>query len=155
MTIEKITKPAFSVIGRMGSTGDGEGFIARLWQKANGHFAEIEPFVKRDENGVPAGFWGAMSDVTLSFKPWEDDFSKGLYLAGAEVCDDAEAPLGWTKWTVPGFVYLRVKSDAPDIFPKMLQYLEENGMALAGAVHDFNDPADNGQGYMYFPIEKL
>ena len=154
MIVEKITKPAFTVIGRMGSTDDGEGFIARLWQEANSHFGEIEPLVKRTADGVPMGFWGAMSDMSLSFQPWKNDFSKGLYLAGAEVCDDAEAPAGWTKWSVPGFVYLRVKNDMPDVFPKMLRYLEENGLALAGAVHDFTDPAD-GQGYMYFPIERL
>lgn len=154
MEIEKITKPAFAVIGRLGSTADGEGFIARLWQEANAHFGEIEPLVKRDENGVPVGFWGAMSDFSLSFQPWVDGFSKGLYLAGAEVRDDAEAPAGWMKWNIPGFVYLRVKNDAPDTFPQILRYMEENDLTLAGAVHDFTDPAD-GQGYMYFPIKKL
>ena len=76
MKIEKITKPAFTVIGRQGSTKDGEGFIARLWQEANARFAEIEPYVKRDENGVPVGFWGAMSDFSLSFQPWENGFSE-------------------------------------------------------------------------------
>ena len=154
MEIEKITKPAFAVIGRLGSTADGEGFIARLWQAANANFSEIEPLVKRDENGVPVGFWGAMSDFSLTFQPWEKGFSEGLYLAGAEVREDAEVPAGWTKWNVPGFVYLRVKNDAPDSFPQTLRYMEENNLALAGAVHDFIDPAD-GQGYMCFPIEKL
>lgn len=154
MQIEKITKPAFAVIGKQGSTEDGEGFVARLWQAANEHFPEIAPLVKKDENGTPVGFWGAMSDNLLSFLPWEDGFSKGLYLAGAEVCEDAEAPDGWVKWQVPGFVYLRVKVDAPDVFPKMLRYLEENGLSLAGAVHDFTDPK-TGQNYMWFPIEKL
>ena len=56
---------------------------------------------------------------------------------------------------MPGFVFLRVRCDEPDIFPKMLRYMEEHNLKLAGAVHDFNDPAENGQGYMYFPIEKL
>ena len=155
MKIERMEKPAFAVIGRMGSTREGEGFIARLWQEANTHFGEIEPLVKRDAAGVPVGFWGAMSDFSVAFQPWENGFSEGLYLAGAEVRDDAEAPEGWTKWTVPGFVYLKVRCDAPDIFPQMLRYLEENGLTLAGAVQDFNDPAENGQGYMIFPIEKL
>lgn len=35
-----------------------------------------------------------MSDFSRSFHPWED-FSKGLYLAGVECSDDAEAPDGW------------------------------------------------------------
>lgn len=154
MKTEKVIKPAFTVIGRQGSTKDGEGFIARLWNEANSHFGEIEAKVKKDENGVPVGFWGAMSDFSLSFRPWENGFAEGLYLAGAEVEDTAEAPEGWTKWQVPGFVYLRVKADAPDVFPKMLEYLRENGFTLQGAVHDFTDPRD-GQSYMYFPIEKL
>ena len=154
MQIAKITKSAFSVIGKQGSTADGEGFIAGLWQAANENFAQIETFVKRDENGMPVGFWGAMSDASLSFMPWEDGFSKCLYLAGAEVTGDVQAPAGWTRWEVPGFVYLRVKVDAPDIFPKMLAYLAENNLTLAGAVHDFTDPKD-GQNYMWFPIEKL
>ena len=154
MQIEKITKPAFAVIGRLGSTADGDGFVARLWQAANTNFAQIEPFVKRNENGMPVGFWGAMSDMSLSFMPWENEFSKGLYLAGAEVYEDAEAPVGWTKWCVPGFVYLRVKVEAPDVFQKMLAYLAENNLTLAGAVHDFTDPKD-GENYMWFPIEKL
>ena len=155
MKIEQVKKGRFSVIGKLGSTKGGAGFIQRLWQEANAHFGEIEPLVKRDENGVPVGFWGAMSDCGLHFEPWKNNFTEGLYLAGAEVRDDAEPPEGWTKWTVPGFVFLRVRCDEPDIFPKMLRYMEEHNLKLAGAVHDFNDPAENGQGYMYFPIEKL
>ncbi len=154
MLIERIEKETFNVIGRQGSTKDGEGFIVHLWEAANANFGEIASLVKKDENGMPVGFWGAMSDFSLSFKPWENGFSEGLYLAGAEVEDTAEAPEGWTKWQVPGYVYLRVKSDAPDIFPKMIGYLEENDLTLVGAVHDFTDPKD-GQNYMWFPVEKL
>ena len=58
MQIEKITKQAFTVVGRQGSTKDGDGFIARLWGEANEHFGEIAPFVKKDETGMPIGFWG-------------------------------------------------------------------------------------------------
>lgn len=154
MQIEKITKQAFTVVGRQGSTKDGVGFIARLWGEANEHFGEIAPFVKKDENGTPIGFWGAMSDFSLSFRPWENVFSEGLYLAGAEVEGTAEAPEGWTKWQIPGYVYLRVKVESPDVFPKMIEYLAENELELVGAVHDFTDPKD-GQNYMWFPIEKI
>ena len=44
---------------------------------------------KKDENGDLAGIWGAMSDFSLSFRPWEEGFSKGLYLAGVECEDEA------------------------------------------------------------------
>ena len=77
MKIEKRVKPSFSVIGKEGSTSDGHGFIQKLWHEANIHFNEVQPLAKKDENGNLAGFWGAMSDFTRSFQPWEENFSKG------------------------------------------------------------------------------
>lgn len=56
-------------------------------------------WILKDENGNISGIWGAMSDFSRSFQPWED-FSKGLYLAGVECNEDAEAPDGWTKWVI-------------------------------------------------------
>ena len=156
MDIKKCTKESFSVIGKEGSTYDGNGFIQKLWENANEHFNEIESFVKKDENGNPVGFWGAMSDLSRQFKPWES-FSKGLYLAGAEVYNDAEAPEGWTKWTIPAyeFLYVKVENGINDTFSSMIKYLEENKIELAGAVNDFMCPKENGQSYMYFPIKRL
>ena len=153
MKIEKIIKPAFSVIGKEGSTRDGAGFIQKLWENANANFGEIAPLVKTDETQTPIGVWGAMTDFSHSFKPWENGFSEGKYLAGAEVYDDAIAPEGWTKWTIPGFVYLKAENEEK-LFPNMLAYLNENGIPLAGAVHDFTD-AKTGKNYMLFPIERL
>lgn len=152
--MERYAKPAFTVIGKEGSTLDGEGFIQRLWSEANAHFDEVAPLAKRDASGHPVGFWGAMSDLSRQFRPWTDSFSQGLYLAGVECVDEAEPPQGWTKWIVPGFVYLRVENDGPDAFARTLESLNRQQIPLAGAVHDFTDPAD-GKNYMYFPIEKL
>ena len=95
-----------------------------------------------------------MTDFSRSFQPWEDGFSKGLYLAGVECSDDAQPPEGWTKWTVPGFEYLRVVCDHDGVFPEMIAWLQEHDMTLAGAVHDFACP-QTGCNYMYFPIKKL
>ena len=92
MEINRCQKEAFSVIGKEGSTNDGDGFIQRLWEDANSHFGEIQHLAKKDENKNIAGIWGAMSDFTRTFQPWQENFTKGLYLAGAEVEDDAEAP---------------------------------------------------------------
>ena len=50
MKIEKRTKDAFVVIGKEGSTLDGQGFIQALWLDANAHFSEVQPFAKTDEN---------------------------------------------------------------------------------------------------------
>ena len=152
MKIEKISKGPFVVIGKEGSTLDGDGFIQRLWQDANSHFSEIADLAKRDESGDLVGIWGAMTDFSRSFKPW-DDFNRGLYLAGAECRDDAEAPEGWVKWELPGYDYLVVEREGPNTFSDMLQYMKENGIPLAGAVYDHSCPK-TGKDHMFFPIRK-
>lgn len=154
MNMEKCMKEAFAVIGKEGSTNDGPGFVQSLWVEANAHFAEVAHLAKKDENGNLVGIWGAMTDFSRSFLPWEDGFSRGLYLAGVECVDDAQAPEGWVKWNVPGFEYLRVECDHDGVFPEMIDYLRENGISLAGAVHDFTCP-QTGKNYMYFPIGRI
>lgn len=154
MNMEKCMKEAFAVIGKEGSTNDGPGFVQSLWAEANPHFAEVAHLAKKDENGNLVGIWGAMTDFSRSFLPWEDGFSRGLYLAGVECVDDAQAPEGWVKWNVPGFEYLRVECDHDGVFPEMIDYLRENGISLAGAVHDFTCP-QTGKNYMYFPIGRI
>lgn len=99
------------------------------------------------------GIWGAMSDSSRSFKPWEDGFRKGLYLAGVECDDHAEAPDGWTKWIVPGYEYM-VAENHKGAFEKIIRQMSEDGISLAGAVHDYTDPA-TGKSYLYFPIREV
>jgi len=154
MKVETCVKESFTIIGKEGCTEQGTDFIAKLWQDANAHFEEVEHLAKRDENGKLGGFWGAMSDMSRNFLPWEENFSKGRYLAGIECEDSAEAPEGWTKWVVPGFVYLYAECEGTDTFSKMLQYMDERDITLAGAVHDFTCP-QTGKNYMFFPIRKL
>jgi len=141
-------------MGKEGSTSEGQGFIQKLWEDANSHFSEIQSLAKKDENGNLVGIWGAMSDCTRSFKPWEDSFSKGLYLAGVECTDDAEAPEGWTKWTIPGFEYICAETENETTFAEVLRYMAANNIALVGAVHDFTCPV-NGKNYMYFPFRVI
>ena len=100
------------------------------------------------------GIWGAMSDCSHSYKPWEENFSKGLYLAGVECVDDAEAPDGWTKWTIPGYEYLCAEVESGSTFSYVLDYMNANSITLVGAVHDFTCPA-NGKNYMFFPIRTI
>ena len=154
MTPERITKPPFAVIGKLGSTEDGPGFVQRLWADANAHFEEISGLALRGENGLPLGIWGAMSDFSGTFLPWEENFSRGLYLAGVETSTDAAPPAGWTKWILPGWEYLKFERTGPDSFPEALKYLEKNDIPLAGAVQDFTDPAE-GKEYMLFPVRRL
>lgn len=152
--IQNCVKESFSVIGKEGSTNDGDGFIQKLWNEANSHFAEIEALAKKDGNGAIGGIWGLMSDVSHSFNPWENDFSKGLYLAGVEVTRDALAPQNWIKWTVPSYEYLYVLNECADTFQDVINYMEDNNIQLVGAAHDFNCPQTQ-QGYIFFPIRKL
>ena len=149
----KVIKERFAVIGKEGSTSDGEGFIQKLWDDANGHFSEVAHLAKKDADGKLVGIWGAMSDVSRSFKPWEDGFSKGLYLAGVECVDHAEAPDGRTKWIIPGYEYIVVENHT-GAFEETLGQMNEEGISLAGAVHDYTDPA-TGKGYLYFPIREV
>ena len=150
MELKIVQKDAFSVIGKQGSTADGEGFIARLWQEANEHFSEVMELAKKDPDGSFAGFWGLMSDEGLNFMPWEDNFSRGLYLAGVEIEGDAAAPDGWTKWTVPAAEYVVSAAD----FRTVLAEMEKRGLSLAGAIYDFTDPK-TGENTQYFPIRRL
>ena len=153
MKIERCKKESFIVIGKEGATTDGAGFIQKLWDEANSHFGEIQNLAQKDENGNLSGIWGAMSDFSRSFQPWED-FNRGLYLAGVECNDDAEAPDGWTKWVIPGYEYIYVERENDGIFPEVIQYLADNDITLVGAVHEFTCP-QTGKGYMFFPIKKL
>ena len=153
MKIEICEKESFVVIGKEGSTMDGAGFIQKLWDEANSHFGEVAHLAKKDEDGNISGIWGAMSDFSRSFQPWEG-FQKGLYLAGVECNEDAKAPDGWTKWVIPGYEYIYVERENDNTFSEVIQYLKDNGIALAGAVHDFTCPK-TGKGYMFFPIRKL
>lgn len=154
MEVNKCVKESFAVIGKEGSTTDGEGFIQRLWEDANSHFGEVQHLAKKDENGGIAGIWGAMSDFSRSFNPWEEEFSRGLYLAGVECAEDAEAPEGWTKWVIPGYEYLYAECEDGNTFPEMLDYMRANNYVLAGAVHDFTCPR-TGKQYMFFPVCRL
>lgn len=153
MNIKTMCKESFSVIGKEGSTADGPEFIRKLWQEANAHFEEIAHLAKRDKDGNLAGIWGVMSDFSRSFRPWED-FNKGLYLAGAECRDDAEAPEGWTRWVIPGYEYLYAERDSDHAFTDVISYMEEHHIPLAGAAHDFTCP-ETGTEYMFFPIRRL
>ena len=117
----QVIKKKFVVIGKEGSTLDGEGFIQKLWNDANSHFNEIAHLA--------------------------------LYLAGVECFDDAKAPDGWTKWTIPGYEYIVVENHE-GVFEETIRKINEKGIALVGAVHDYTDPA-TGKDYLYFPIREL
>ena len=144
----------FWVMGREGSTEEGEGLVRRLWDEAQARFSEIEPLILHDASGRPAGVWGCMSSMDRRFAPWEEGFTRGLYLAGAECPADAQPPEGWTKWQVPGFEYLVFPGGGPEAFSLAMAYLRGNGMSLCGAQQDHTNPV-TGQNEMFFPVRRL
>lgn len=154
MKPEYYVKEAFAVIGKEGSTGDGPGFVKRLWEDANSHFEEVAHLAKRGEDGSYVGFWGVMTDFSRRFLPWEEGFSRGLYLAGVECREDAQPLEGWTRWDIPGFAYLLAECDRDTVFSEMIAYLEQNHIPLAGAVQDYTCPK-TGRNCMLFPIRRL
>ena len=154
MNIQRSIKASFTVIGKEGSTRDGEGFIQKLWEEANSHFSEISHLAKKNANGELEGLWGAMSDFSRSFQPWEYGFREGLYLAGCECHDDAEAPEGWTRWVVPAYEYLYAERENDNTFRQMMAYLFQNQLFLAGAAQDYTDPKTR-KDYIFIPIRKL
>ena len=157
MDIATCELPAFSVVGMEEEAEPGHNPAPALWEKANARFGEVEGLALRDENGFPVGVWGAMSDLSRQFLPWEDGFSRGLYLAGVQVSDDARPPEGWTKWTLPAFACLRVRAegDYAAAFRAGLDELKRRGLSLAGAVQECQHMAEGGQLYLFFPFKRL
>ena len=152
MRAERIVKPSFCVIGKEGSTADGPGVVQRLWNEAESNFAQVRAFAV-EKDGQPAACWGLMSDFSRQFLPWEEGYSKGLYLAGVE-CRAGAAAEGWTVWTAPGAEYVRIACENGYPFQEGLKYLRENGLPLAGAAYDHTDLL-TGERYLYFPVKRL
>ena len=46
--INKCVKDSFVVIGKEGSTSDGENFVQELWDNANLHFEEVKHLAKKE-----------------------------------------------------------------------------------------------------------
>ena len=84
MDIKRCTKESFAVIGREGSTLDGKNLIQKLWDDVDSHFNEISDLALKDINGNIVGRWGLTSDFNHNLKPWEENYRRGLYLAGVE-----------------------------------------------------------------------
>lgn len=62
-------------------------------------------------------------------------------------------PEGWVKWTIPTYEYIYVKNEGSNTFSDGINYLRENDIQLAGAIHDFTCP-ETGEGYMFFPVRR-
>ena len=153
---EMIDLPEIAIIGKEGLCTKEKNAVQDLWQQANSNFSDIADLGMKNADGSFVGFWGAMSDETMSFLPWTDDFSRGLYLAGIEVYEDTPVPDGWVTWVMPARKYL-VTEVHPKTYGTIFEYviqslIPELRLKLAGAVCDFTEPA-TGQNKLFFPVE--
>lgn len=154
MDIKRCTKESFAVIGREGSTLDGKNFIQNLWDDVDSHFNEISDLALKDINGNILGRWGLTSDFNHNLKPWEENYRRGLYLAGVECKLDADVPYGWTKWIVPSYEYIYVEIKDQDTFIRTIFYLDSNNIPLIGGVNKYYSPITK-KDYLFFPIKKI
>ena len=148
--------PKIVIIGKEGLCTKEKNVVQDLWQQATLNFSDVADLGMKNADGSYVGFWGAMSDETMSFMPWTEGFSRGLYLAGVEVYEDSEAPAGWARWVMPARKYLVTEVD-PENYGETFRYVidhlvPELGMRLAGAACDFTEPA-TGQNRLFFPVK--
>jgi len=152
MVIQRCRKGEFAVIGKKGSTSDGEDFVNVLWRKTNTGMDEIADLTDRDRNGVPVGFWGLRSASDMSFSEWED--GEGLYLAGVEAKLDAFAPMGWTKWVIPAssYVSVEVEGSIEKAVEEVKKYAKKNKLTITGAYHEYMNAFLPGKLLLFFPV---
>ena len=88
---EIVDLPKIAIIGREGFCTKEENVVRELWEQANLRFGDVAEIGMKNADGSYVGFWGAMSDETMSFLPWTDGFTRGFYLAGVEVYEDTRS----------------------------------------------------------------
>ncbi len=154
MNIKRCRKEAFTVIGKQGTTRDGEDFVNVLWKKANEGMDQIASLVKRDRMGAPVGFWGIRSSLTVPLNEWEN--GEGLYLAGLEVEDGSFAPLGWTKWELPAssYVSVEVEDSIEKAVSAVKDYAEKNELIIKGAYYEYMNVFLPGKLLLFFPVKE-
>lgn len=155
--IQAVKKKAFTVIGKEGSgpSADSSKWTEPLWKEFRTDYAEIKQLVKKDKSGT-AGFWGIKSDIDGKFEVWGGE---GIYLAGTEAEEKAEAPAGWVKRKVPERKYLVVhcsQDDYDDVYERVVyEYIPSHYYELTAEVMEFyprNSMMDDV--YLYFPVKK-
>ncbi|MBQ3295730.1 MAG: GyrI-like domain-containing protein [Erysipelotrichaceae bacterium] len=154
---EIIDLPQIAIIGKEGLCTKEKNIVQDLWLQANSNFSDVADLGMKNVDGSFTGFWGAMSDESMSFMSWTDDFSRGMYLAGIEVNEDTAVPDGWVKWVMPARKYL-VTEVTPESYKETFEtvinsLIPELGMKLAGAVCDFTETS-TGQNKLFFPVKR-
>ncbi len=158
MNHEIISLPEIAILGKVGLCTKDHNIAQDLWKEANAHFNEIAHLGMKEKNRTFVGFWGAMSDETMSYLPWKENFTRGYYLAGLEVYSDTTVPFGWAKWIMPPRTYLKVQIEldhySNDFEHVITTLLPEMKLKLSGAVCEYTEP-ETGKNYLLFPVTNL
>ena len=99
----RVKKEAFAVIGKEGSTAEGEGFIQKLWQEAQRPFRGDRP---PGEAGPGRGAGGHLGGPSTDFFPLPSGpgrtaFARACTWRGWSAPTRRRRAAGWTKWTIP------------------------------------------------------
>lgn len=158
MDIKIVDLPEIAIIGKEGFCTEEANIVQNLWEQANENFDEVLEMGLKEKNGAFVGFWGAMSDETMSFMPWTNNFTRGYYLAGIEVHKDAQAPEGWKKWIMPARKYLVTEVMFEKYMETFMKVIETEisirNMKLSGAACDYTEPS-TGKNFIFFPVQDL
>lgn len=158
MDIKIVDLPEIAIIGKEGFCTEEANIVQNLWEQANENFDEVLEMGLKEKNGAFVGFWGAMSDETMSFMPWTNNFTRGYYLAGIEVHKDAQATEGWKKWIMPARKYLVTEVMFEKYMETFMKVIETEisirNMKLSGAACDYTEPS-TGKNFIFFPVQDL
>lgn len=77
MDIRIVDLPEIAINGKEGFCTEESNIVQDLWEQANENFGEVLELGMKEESGEFVGFWGAMSDETMSFMPWTNNFTRG------------------------------------------------------------------------------
>ncbi len=148
MSYKTLKKPAITLIGKVTPIKNGSGQIAKAWGEVSSNLTQLAPLIKYTERGKMS-VWGAMTDSDSSLE-WQERFEIGLFLAGVECIDSAEAPEGWAKWVLPESEYV-VAPRSADI-TEVCDFIEASGMRLSGGICDHTE--EDGRAVRYYPVER-
>lgn len=109
----KVIKEKFVVIGKEGSTLDGEGFIQTMgkWLLAKAYIWQV----------------------------WNVLIMQKHLMDGQRI--------------IPSYEYIVVENHK-GAFEETIRKMNEHGISLVGAVHDYTEPT-TGKDYLYFPIREV
>ena len=76
-----------------------------------------------------------------------------LFIIISTVSNQADINLWHCQWIIPSYEYIVVENHK-GAFEETIRKMNEHGISLVGAVHDYTEPT-TGKDYLYFPIREV